>query len=581
MRKSLVIPGVVALVAALSGCSNAPATGNSQPADASDVTFTSKDVAAWPDGQTADTAGDAATDASSSDTLATTCPGASGCYCGNASDCSNGLCLDTSDGKRCATPCGSGCGADQTCVSLPGANGQSFSVCVGKWGKLCYPCSATKDCEEPGVSGSICANEGALGSFCGAKCTTATDCPNGYDCQVAQSPEGPKTLQCIRVGSDGKTPATCSCTQAAKDAALSTACFGEQKDLSGKVVAKCPGVRICGPTGLSDCALTAPKPETCDGIDNDCNGQIDDGSTDCPVNTTCIGGKCQGACTAVDGGWSAWVPGVCSATCGSGTLVSTRTCSAPAPACGGQACVGDAQKSEPCSDQSGCAFPCGTALTDSRDGKTYATILIGSQCWMAQNLNYGAMISRDGDQTDNAVAEKYCFDDAPGNCQTYGALYQWNEMMNYAQSSTAKPSGVQGQCPLGWHVPSHFEWVDLERAVCTSSTCASDFPYDTTTTGPRGTDEGGKLKEPGLTHWLQPNTGANNSSGFTALPAGYEFSAPGAFNTGLGDYADLWSATESAADTGWYRELWFNNTSVYRVNSAGKTTGFSVRCVKD
>jgi uncharacterized protein (TIGR02145 family) len=581
VRKLLVVHGIATVFLVLGACSQATPAGNGQQADTADTLLTGKDAAAVPDGKSIDSEGDSTIGSDSGEGLAPTCPGAVGCSCAIASDCTNGLCLDTSDGKRCAAPCESGCGTDQACANLPGAGGQSFNVCVGKWGKLCYPCSATKDCEEPGIAGSICANEGVLGSFCGAKCATAADCPSGYDCQVAQSPEGPKTLQCIRVGADGKTPATCSCTQAAKDAALTTACFAEQKDLSGKVVAKCPGVRICGPTGLSDCTLVAPKAEKCDGVDNDCNGEIDDGTSDCPSGTTCTAGKCLNPCTAVDGGWSAWVPGTCSAKCGSGTLISTRTCSAPAPACGGQACSGDAQKSETCTSQSGCDFPCGNALTDSRDGKTYSTVLIGSQCWMAQNLNYGAMISRDGDQTDNAVAEKYCFDDSPANCLSYGALYQWPEMMNYAPSSNATPSGVQGPCPVGWHVPSHFEWVSLELAVCTSNSCATDFPLDLTTTGARGTDEGGKLKEVGLTHWLTPNTGANNSSGFTALAAGYEFSASGAFNTGLGDYADVWTATEGTADTGWYRELWFNNTSVYRMNSAGKTAGFSVRCVKD
>jgi hypothetical protein len=98
----------------------------------------------------------------------------------------------------------------------------------------------------------------------------------------------------------------------------------------------------------------APKAEVCDGVDNDCNGSVDDNAGGCGQGEACVGGKCQGACKAVDGGWGAWLTGECSAKCGNGTQVSTRACDNPAPACGGKACVGPSEKSEPCTLK-----PCG------------------------------------------------------------------------------------------------------------------------------------------------------------------------------------------------------------------------------
>ena len=359
---------------ALAACGQASPSSGSAAADTSywspgDAT-TSKDsivaldVDAGPadtsavDGDVGDTTGGAdsseladVADAQADIAVITTCPGAAGCSCASGKDCQNSLCLDTPDGLRCATPCGNGCGDGQSCATLSQANGTEAKVCVQTWGKLCYPCTATKDCQEPGVSGSLCMDQGALGRFCGAACQTVADCPNGYDCQVGQSPEGPKTLQCVRVTSDGKSIGTCACTPAAKAAALFTPCYAEQKNLAGKVVGQCPGVRMCAPTGLGACTLVAVKAEVCDGIDNDCNGLIDEDASGCGDGQACVAGKCEANCVPVDGGWSPWVAGSCSAACGGGTLVSTRTCTSPAATCGGAPCAGDAQKSEVCNTQ--------------------------------------------------------------------------------------------------------------------------------------------------------------------------------------------------------------------------------------
>ena len=97
--------------------------------------------------------------------------------------------------------------------------------------------------------------------------------------------------------------------------------------------------------------------------------------------------------------------------------------------------------------------------------------------------------------------------------------------------------------------------------------------------GYRGTDEGGKLKEAGLTHWFSPNEGATNSSGFTGLPGG-EREEDGSFFTMLGYHGDWWSAIEFSSSEVWCRGLHHTQEFVSRINDT-KTNGFSVRCVKD
>ena len=209
-------------------------------------------------------------------------------------------------------------------------------------------------------------------------------------------------------------------------------------------------------------------------------------------------------------------------------------------------------------------WQCGLPFYDTRDGQTYETVQIGEQCWMAENLNIGTMINGSGNQSDNGEIEKYCYSKSTGNCDTYGGLYQWDEMMQYTTTQ-----GVQGICMEGWHLPTDAEWCILEQEVDPTITCSS--------TGWRGVDGGGKLKESGTTHWNSPNTGATNSSGFTALPGGIR-DADGSFG-GLGYVGYWWSSSEGGASSVWYRYLGFGYAQVGR-DGYDVSGGFAVRCLK-
>ncbi len=207
---------------------------------------------------------------------------------------------------------------------------------------------------------------------------------------------------------------------------------------------------------------------------------------------------------------------------------------------------------------------CGQAVNYA--GETYPTVQIGSQCWFAKNLNVGTMIQGGNDQTNNSTLEKYCYNNNPANCTTYGGLYQWAEAVQYqngasntASLSTPFTGNVRGICPTGWHLPSDAEWGTLETFLGGSSVA------------------GGALKSTsGL--WTSPNTGASNSSGFSALPGGYR-NTNGAFSS-IGSNPNFWSSSESSSADAIYRYLYYNGSNFYR-DISFKDFGFSVRCTQD
>jgi len=188
---------------------------------------------------------------------------------------------------------------------------------------------------------------------------------------------------------------------------------------------------------------------------------------------------------------------------------------------------------------------CGNVLVDSRDGKSYTTVQIGTQCWMEENLNY-------------ETANSWAFNNDPANGDIYGRLYTWDAAIT--------------ACPTGWHLPSDEEWKTLEMHLGMSISEAD-------TVGWRGThNEGGQLKETETTHWNSPNSGATNASGFNALPGGYRH-YNGSFYD-LGYFGGWWSSTEDSGTNAWGRGLGYNNDQVNR-NNYNKASGVSVRCLKD
>jgi uncharacterized protein (TIGR02145 family) len=205
-------------------------------------------------------------------------------------------------------------------------------------------------------------------------------------------------------------------------------------------------------------------------------------------------------------------------------------------------------------------FKCGFPFSDKRDGKFYKTTQIGTQCWMAENLNIGLMIPGTNEMTNDGIIQKYCYSDNPSNCDIYGGLYQWNEMMQYTiQQNT------QGICPSEWHLPS-----DSELSILTNLLESDELA-------------GGHLKQTGTLEsgsglWHTPNSGATNDTQFTGLPAGYS-KWDGTYYS-LGNHSHYWSSNEASEENAILRTLFFDWPD-FMLNNYSKEFGFSVRCIKD
>jgi uncharacterized protein (TIGR02145 family) len=217
---------------------------------------------------------------------------------------------------------------------------------------------------------------------------------------------------------------------------------------------------------------------------------------------------------------------------------------------------GSVEGSESFGDTSANAFPnCGII---NYAGKTYHTVVIGAQCWMRENLNVGSWIdqSRTQKKSDSGVVYKYCFSNDFTQCDLWGGLYQWDMLMNY----TTAPGG-RGICPEGWHVPTS---DDLYKMIVFLG----------------GNDvAGGKLKTTGSRYWKIPNTGADNSSGFTAMPAGYyDAMAQRPQNRYL--QAAFWSSTKVKDGTCVAMFLNFRTSSA-EMDETLRPEALSARCIKD
>ncbi len=174
------------------------------------------------------------------------------------------------------------------------------------------------------------------------------------------------------------------------------------------------------------------------------------------------------------------------------------------------------------------------SLTDTRDGQTYKTVTIGTQTWMAENLNY-------------ETANSYCYNDNSANCTKYGRLYTWG--------------AAKTACPSGWHLPTSAEFETLFTAVGGSSTA------------------GTKLKS--TSAWNNSGNGTD-AFGFSALPAGGRDGYEDYYYEGY--YADFWSSTEDSTEDGsdcaYFMRLYYSYDYA-DLNNNYKFYGFSVRCLKD
>jgi len=208
----------------------------------------------------------------------------------------------------------------------------------------------------------------------------------------------------------------------------------------------------------------------------------------------------------------------------------------------------------------------GQTVTDI-DGNVYQTVTIGPQVWMKENLRVtrfqnGDFINNITNNTSwsNQTIDARCYynNDSVQNATIYGALYNW-----YAMNDN------RNLCPIGWHVSDNSDWRILTKHL--------DNNVDTSALGWLGFDCGGKLKEAGTSHWSNPNTGATNISGFSALPAGGRDSTGLFYQLGTG--AAWWAQYQQNLSNARAWNVYYNTQQV-GTNNSFKKYGYSVRCVK-
>ncbi len=185
---------------------------------------------------------------------------------------------------------------------------------------------------------------------------------------------------------------------------------------------------------------------------------------------------------------------------------------------------------------------CGNPIADIRDNQMYHTVQIGTQCWLATNLNYGAILASSQDQRDNCIAEKYCYNDNPTNCTNLGGLYQWDELMLFDESPAD-----QGFCPPGWHIPTENEWNTLFASYINNGFAGSPLKY-------------------------------SGYSGFNALLSGARHINRGWDFQGFATF--FWSSTAKSDNKAWAHGMNDADPSV-SAYPASRVNAFSVRCLKD
>ena len=221
-------------------------------------------------------------------------------------------------------------------------------------------------------------------------------------------------------------------------------------------------------------------------------------------------------------------------------------------------------------------------MTDERDGQTYKTVKIGTQTWMAENLNYAYTGVPYRYERDNEVytsdSTSWCYNNVPANCTKYGRFYTWAAAMDSVGEWSTNDKGcgfdvvcsptypVRGVCPEGWHLPTVAEFKALFTAVGGTQDAKNEVLWN---------NVGKMLKS--ISGWKSSGNGTD-AYAFSALPAGIKYNDRNFSFEGYLAY--FWSSTEYDSYNAYYMYLDGNDDDVYLGNRY-KNYGFSVRCVKD
>ncbi len=210
------------------------------------------------------------------------CEAGEGCFldpCADNEDCLSGWCVEHMGEAVCTQSCVDECPPGWECRQIAGGVDIVY-ICVSRHANLCRPCSSGGDCDGAGGTEDVCVDYGLEGSFCGGACTADEDCPWGFSCLTTVTVDGVSTSQCVA------DAGVCPCTDTSVALGLWTPC--QQSNEFGE----CEGKRVCAADGLLDCDAAIPAAEACNGIDDNCDGDIDEDT--CDDDNACTEDQCDG-----------------------------------------------------------------------------------------------------------------------------------------------------------------------------------------------------------------------------------------------------------------------------------------------
>jgi hypothetical protein len=226
------------------------------------------------------------------DTQPLLCDPGEGCFLDKCSDnkvCQSGWCVQHLGEGVCSQACQEECPPGWTCSQVAGTDPDVVYICVSSYANLCRPCTINSDCSSIGGANDACIDYGHDGNFCGGLCGDDESCPWGFSCKEVLTVEGSSLQQCVNDTGE------CPCTGSSVALGLTTPCATDND------VGSCPGKRTCTVEGLSTCDAPEPAVEECDGMDSDCDDEVDEPDLVegnyvnlCDDDNGCTEDKCMG-----------------------------------------------------------------------------------------------------------------------------------------------------------------------------------------------------------------------------------------------------------------------------------------------
>ena len=220
------------------------------------------------------------------------CEAGEGCFldpCSENSDCQSGWCVDHLGDAVCTIACQEECSPGWSCQQVSGGGPDLLFVCVSQVANLCKPCGNSDNCKSVGGAEDVCVDYGEEGSFCGGACLSDEDCPWGFSCVEAVTVDGVSTQQCVA------DTGVCPCGARSVELGLWTPCAVSNE------AGSCTGKRVCTDDGLSACDALTPVTEICNGVDDDCDDDVDEPATQggdfvnlCDDGDECTADLCAG-----------------------------------------------------------------------------------------------------------------------------------------------------------------------------------------------------------------------------------------------------------------------------------------------